>query len=121
MTSTIQQDPDGAQGLRVRQVSYSWRLREVMSAQGMVAATELQAQLAVRGVRISAVAAWRLVTQPPTRLSLPVLAALCDIFACTPADLIQTSAAGPCPPRSAGPAIARKPSRTPTPHHPARR
>lgn len=31
-------------------------------------------------------------TQTPERLSLPVLAALCDIFDCTPADLIATKA-----------------------------
>lgn len=66
-----------------------------MTDHGMVAATELQSPLAARGIRISAVAAWRLVTHPPTRLSLPILAALCDIFDCTPADLIQTSAANP--------------------------
>jgi DNA-binding Xre family transcriptional regulator len=94
-TTTTRRSPDRDQGRRVRQVSYCWRLREVMSAHGMVAATELRAPLAARGIRISAVAAWRLVTQPPTRLSLPVLAALCDIFGCTPADLIQTSAAAP--------------------------
>ena len=35
---------------------------------------------------------WRLVTQTPERLSLPVLAALCDIFDITPAQLIATRA-----------------------------
>jgi hypothetical protein len=35
---------------------------------------------------------YRLVTQTPERLSLPVLAALCDIFAVTPAQLIATRA-----------------------------
>ena len=35
---------------------------------------------------------WRLVTQTPERLSLPVLAALCDIFGVTPAQLIATRA-----------------------------
>ena len=35
---------------------------------------------------------WRLVTQTPERLSLPVLAALCDIFEVTPAQLIATRA-----------------------------
>ncbi|GGV55077.1 hypothetical protein GCM10010245_87120 [Streptomyces spectabilis] len=34
----------------------------------------------------------RLVTGTPERLSLPVLAALCDIFDCTPADLTSTRA-----------------------------
>jgi DNA-binding Xre family transcriptional regulator len=75
--------PDG-------RVGYVWRLREVMNDNGMVAATELLPPLRARGVSLSAVAAWRLVTQPPTRLSLSVLAALCDTFACTPSDLITT-------------------------------
>ena len=35
----------------------------------------------------------RLVTQEPERLSLPILAALCDIFTCTPSDLIEVTAA----------------------------
>jgi DNA-binding Xre family transcriptional regulator len=61
-----------------------------MDAHGMTAATDLLPPLAARGVRLSPVAAWRLVTQSPTRLSLPVLAALCDIFDCAPNDLITT-------------------------------
>ena len=35
---------------------------------------------------------WRLVTQTPERLSLPVLAALCDIFETDAAALIATTA-----------------------------
>lgn len=34
----------------------------------------------------------RLVTGVPERLSLSVLAALCDIFECSPAELVETSA-----------------------------
>jgi DNA-binding Xre family transcriptional regulator len=79
---------------------YRWRLREVMHAQGMLAATDLLEPLAARGITLSAVAVWRLVRHRPTRLSLPVLAALCDIFDCTPGDLIVTGrrAARPSPP-----------------------
>jgi DNA-binding Xre family transcriptional regulator len=76
----------------VRRIGYGWRLREMMNRHGMNAATQLLPPLAARGIRISAVAAWRLATQPPTRLSLPMLAALCDIFECSPADLIRTYA-----------------------------
>jgi DNA-binding Xre family transcriptional regulator len=75
-----------------RQVSYQWRLREVMAAHGMFTATDLATPLAERGITLSSVQIWRLVTQSPERLSLPVLAALCDIFECTPADLIATRA-----------------------------
>jgi DNA-binding Xre family transcriptional regulator len=75
-----------------RQVSYQWRLREVMAAHGMFTAADLAAPLAARGITLSSVQVWRLVTQTPERLSLPVLAALCDVFACSAADLIATRA-----------------------------
>nr|BFE55551.1 hypothetical protein GCM10020063_000770 [Dactylosporangium thailandense] len=35
---------------------------------------------------------YRLVTQPPQRLSMDTLAALCDILECTPNDLIEVEA-----------------------------
>ncbi len=66
-----------------RQVSYQWRLREVMAAHGLFNATDLVPLLAERGIALSSVQVWRLVTQTPERLSLPVLAALCDIFEVT--------------------------------------
>ncbi len=75
-----------------RQVSYRRRLREVMAAHGMFAAADLEAPLAERGIKLSSVQVWRLVTGIPERLSLPVLAALCDIFEVTPAELIVTRA-----------------------------
>ena len=75
-----------------RQVSYQWRLRELMAARGLFNATDLEPLLAERGISLSSVQVWRLVTQTPERLSLPVLAALCDIFGVTPAQLIATRA-----------------------------
>ena len=75
-----------------RQVSYQWRLRETMAAHGMFNATDLAPLLADRGIKLSSVQVWRLVTQTPERLSMPVLAALCDIFDCTPDKLIATKA-----------------------------
>lgn len=84
-----------------RQVSYKWRLREVMAAAGMFAATDLEPHLHDRGVTLSSVQVWRLVTQTPERLSLPVLAALCDIFECTPAELIGTRAENATPRKAA--------------------
>jgi DNA-binding Xre family transcriptional regulator len=85
-----------------RQVSYKWRLREVMATAGMFAATDLEPHLHDRGVKLSSVQVWRLVTQTPERLSLPVLAALCDIFDCTPAELIATKAENTAPRKAAG-------------------
>ncbi len=75
-----------------REVSYQWRLREVMAAHGMFTVTELVPELHDRGIDLSASQIHRLASGTPERLSLPVLAALCDIFACTPAELIATRA-----------------------------
>ena len=78
--------------MKKRQVSYRWRLREVMAEHGMFATTELVPLLAARGITLSPSQVHRLVTGTPERLSLPVLAALCDIFATRPDELITTSA-----------------------------
>ncbi|MFI7709079.1 helix-turn-helix domain-containing protein [Nonomuraea sp. NPDC049480] len=67
-----------------RQVSYQWRLREMMTAHGMFTATDLAPPLADQGISLSSVQIWRLVTQTPERLSMPGSAALCDIFERTP-------------------------------------
>jgi DNA-binding Xre family transcriptional regulator len=75
-----------------RQVSYQWRLREVMAAHGMFTISDLVPLLVERGIDLSVSQVHRLATGVPERLSLPVLAALCDIFTCTPADLIATKA-----------------------------
>jgi DNA-binding Xre family transcriptional regulator len=75
-----------------RQVSYQWRLREVMAAHGMFTISDLVPLLADREIKLSVSQVHRLATGTPERMSLPVLAALCDIFACTPAELIATRA-----------------------------
>lgn len=75
-----------------RQVSYGWRLREVMAENGMFATTELVPLLYERGIELSASQVHRLVTGTPERLSLAVLAALCDILAVGPEELIVTDA-----------------------------
>lgn len=80
-----------------RQVSYQWRLRHVMAEHGMFSTTELVPLLAERGITLSASQVHRLVSGVPERLSLPVLAALCDIFDTNPADLILTSAQNMAP------------------------
>jgi DNA-binding Xre family transcriptional regulator len=75
-----------------RKVGYSWRLREVMAANGMFATTELVPLLDDRGIKLSASQVHRLVTGTPERLSLQILAALCDIFEVTPTDLVPVQA-----------------------------
>ena len=73
----------------IRQVGYEWKLRQVMADHGMFQTTDLAPLLAERGIELSAVQFYRLVAQRPERLNLTVLAALCDIFDCTPDVLIE--------------------------------
>jgi len=75
-----------------RKLGYRWLLRDVMAGHGMYATTALVPLLADRGIDLSPSQVHRLVTQTPERLSLHILAALCDIFACTPADLVVIDA-----------------------------
>jgi len=71
-----------------KSMGYQWLLRERMAEHGMWKTTELAPLLAERGIVLSAAQIYRLVTQTPERLSLVVLAALCDILDCGPGDLI---------------------------------
>ena len=73
-----------------RKPTYRWRLRDVMAEHQLYSTTSLIPLLAERGIDLSPSQVHRLVTQPPERLSMPTLAALCDIFGCTPTDLITT-------------------------------
>lgn len=76
-----------------RKVDYTWRLPELMAARGLHNTTDLIPLLAERAVTLSRPQVYRLVNQRPERMSLMVVAALCDIFECTPADLLTTTAA----------------------------
>lgn len=92
-----------------RSTAYVWRLREVMASHGVWKTTDLGPLLAERGVSLSAAQVYRLAAQVPERLSLRTLAALCDIFDCTPNQLIDVgpdaAAASPAPtqPNQRGP------------------
>jgi DNA-binding Xre family transcriptional regulator len=70
-------------------VSYRWHLRRLMAEAGMFATTDMVPPLANRGITLSREQVYRLVTGVPERLSLPILAALCDILDCGPGDLIE--------------------------------
>jgi DNA-binding Xre family transcriptional regulator len=63
-----------------------------MAARGLFTTTDLVPRLAERSITLSVSQVHRLVTGTPERLSLPVLAALCDILQVTPGDLITVSA-----------------------------
>ena len=76
-------------------LGYEWHLRRLMAEQGMFQTSELVPLLAERGISLSSVQVYRLVTQTPERLNLKTLVALCDILGCTPADLIEPVAQAP--------------------------
>ncbi len=73
----------------IRKMGYDWHLRRAMADRGMFQTSDLAGPLAERGVNLSREQLWRLVSQPPQRLSMDVLAAICDILGCQPNDLIQ--------------------------------
>src|SRR4051794_12182543 len=73
----------------IKKMGVRWNLRQVMATRDMFVTTDLVPLLAERGVDLSREQVYRLVTQPPQRLSMDTLAALCDILGCTPNDLIE--------------------------------
>ena len=76
-----------------RDVDYHWHLAELMARRGLHNSTELAPLLRERGIELSPSQVYRLVTGRPERVSLKVVAALCDVFECGIDDLITTTAA----------------------------
>ncbi|MGI5243337.1 helix-turn-helix domain-containing protein [Dactylosporangium sp. CA-139066] len=75
-----------------KRMSIAWHLRIRMAEKGLFQTSDLVPLLAERGVQLSREQVYRLVTAPPQRLSMDILAALCDILAVTPNDLIEITA-----------------------------
>ncbi|GAA4907457.1 helix-turn-helix domain-containing protein [Streptomonospora salina] len=75
-----------------KKMGYRWHLRRLMAAKEILQTTDLVPLLADRGINLSREQIFRLVTQLPQRLSMDVLADLCDILDCTPNDLIEVEA-----------------------------
>ncbi|WP_307870632.1 helix-turn-helix domain-containing protein [Saccharopolyspora endophytica] len=73
----------------IKKMGIDWHLRLRMAEQGMFQTSDLVPLLAERGIHLSREQVYRLVAQPPQRLSMDVLAALCDILGCQPNDLIE--------------------------------
>ena len=71
---------------------FTWRLAERMHERGIHQITALQRELVAHGIDLSSSQIHRLVTQTPERLNLEVLAALCEILACSPTDLVEVHA-----------------------------
>lgn len=79
----------GEQGAVTKKTGFVWHLRMRMAERGMFQTTDLVPLLAERGVSLSREQVYRLVTNPPQRLSMDVFAALCDVLDCTPNDLVE--------------------------------
>lgn len=75
-----------------RHVDYTWRVAELMAAHGMHNSTDLIPRLAERGIVLSRPQVYRVVHQRPERVSLQMMAALCDIFSCGVEDLVTVTA-----------------------------
>lgn len=75
-----------------REITYTWRIREIMARRGVHTAKDLAELLHERGITLTANAVWRIVTQEPERISFKVLVALCDALDVTPNDLITYTA-----------------------------
>lgn len=73
----------------IKKMGFRWRLRHLMAERGLFQTSDLVPLLAERGVALSREQVYRLVTQPPQRLNMDILVALCDILDCTPNDLIE--------------------------------
>ena len=94
----------------IRKMGIRWNLRKLMAAAGMFQTTDLVPLLAERGISLSREQVFRLVTQPPQRLSMDTLAALCDILGCTPNDLIEVEAVNAGVRKAAGEATGPAPA-----------
>ncbi|MEU5239736.1 helix-turn-helix domain-containing protein [Streptomyces lydicus] len=75
----------------MQRMGFMWNLRRLMAERDMYQTTDLVPLLADYGVHLSREQVYRLVAQPPQRLSMDVLAALCGILDVTPADLITVT------------------------------
>ncbi|MFV8165248.1 helix-turn-helix domain-containing protein [Mycobacterium sp. 134] len=85
-----------------KKMGFSWRLRDLMADRQMFHTTDLLPHLAERGIALSREQVFRLVTQPPQRLSMDTLVALCDILDCTPNDLIKPQVVNKQVPKAVG-------------------
>lgn len=70
-------------------MGYQWQLRQLMAERQMFQTSDLVPLLAERGITLSREQVYRLVPQPPQRMSMDTLVALCDNLQCTPNDLIK--------------------------------
>jgi DNA-binding Xre family transcriptional regulator len=71
-----------------------WTLPTLMQQRGCYHTSDLHRRLSDAGLELSRQAIFRLVKEPPERLALDTLGALCEALQCTPGDLLRTQT--PC-------------------------
>ena len=91
----------------IRKMGYRWNLRKLMAQKDLFQTTQLVPLLAERGIHLSREQVYRLVTQPPQRLSMDTFVALCDILDCNPNDLVEVEATNAQVSKAAGGPSAR--------------
>jgi len=106
----------------IKKMGYRWNLRKMMADRDMFQTSDLVPLLAERGIHLSREQVFRLITQPPQRMSMDTLCALCDILGCTPNDLIEvevvnlqvrkTADGMAAPPPAAQRSVIRRPDMT---------
>lgn len=74
--------------MMARRIVMAWNLRQMMATRGLFQTSELVPLLAERDVHLTRQYVHRLVTKPPQRVNIDLLAALCDILDCEPNDLL---------------------------------
>lgn len=90
----------------IKKMGFRWKLRARMAEHEMFQTSDLVPALAERGIHLSREQVYRLVTQPPQRLSMDTLAALCSILDCTPNDLIEIDIVNAQVPKTASGGVA---------------
>ena len=75
-----------------RQVDYIWRLAETDGRSRHAQQHRSDPRLAERGITLSRPQVYRVVHQRPERVSLHLMAALCDILGCGIEDLVTVTA-----------------------------
>ncbi len=75
-----------------RDITYEWRVRELMARHHFRSSKDLVEPLRERGITLSPVQIWRIVDQKPERIAFQVLVALADIFGVDVGELVTYTA-----------------------------
>jgi DNA-binding Xre family transcriptional regulator len=84
-----------------KQVRYQWRPPALMSLRGLSTAGQLRRLLVDEGINLSLSQVRRMIAAPPSRISLHLLAVLCQALNVDPGQLIDIRPVGSSKPRGA--------------------